>query len=187
MIFFSISELIFEYLSRQKIRSKKRGISFLFKKMSLTETKEQIENFFDDCTDNSNKIAGEEFLEKIIKELEVFLSTETNKVDEADRIFDLLRDLSDSVEEEFEELVAGDSDKKRFIRTLSRIFALLLNTKVDTAKKIKRILKIAIEMTLKIWQEPRQQQEDYLSKPSTYLGKWSIESTVRKKQSIRSR
>ena len=125
--------------------------------MPLIETKEQIENLFDDCTDNSNKIAGAELLEKINKELEVFLSIETNEVDEADEIFDLLGDLSDSLQEEFEELVAGDSDKKCFIRVLSRIFALLLNTKVDTAKKVKRILKIAIETTLKIWQEPTQQ------------------------------
>ena len=33
---------------------------------------------------------------------------------------------------------------------------LLLNTKVDTAEKIKRIIKIAVETTIKIWQEPRQ-------------------------------
>ena len=124
--------------------------------MSLTGKKEQIENLFDDCIDNRDKTAGAELLEKINKELEVFLSTETNEADKTDWIFDLLRDLSDSVQEEFEELVAGSSDKKRFIRALSRIFALLLNTKVDTTKKIKRILKIAIETTLKIWQEPRQ-------------------------------
>ena len=124
--------------------------------MSLTGKKEQIENLFDDCIDNRDKTAGAELLEKINKELEVFLSTETNEADKTDWIFDLLRDLSNSVQEEFEELVAGSSDKKRFIRALSRIFALLLNTKVDTTKKIKRILKIAIETTLKIWQEPRQ-------------------------------
>ena len=85
------------------------------------------------------------------------MSIETNEVDKADEIFDLLRDLSGSLQEEFEELVAGDSDKKCFKRALSRIFALLLNKKVDNAKKIKRILKIAIETTLKIWQESRQQ------------------------------
>ena len=42
--------------------------------------------------------------------------------------------------------------KNHFIRSLMRVFALLLNTKVDTVDKIKRILKIAIETTLKIWQ-----------------------------------
>ena len=40
--------------------------------MSLTETKQQIENLFDACTDNSDKIAGVELLEKINKELEAF-------------------------------------------------------------------------------------------------------------------
>ena len=72
-------------------------------------------------------------------------------------MFDFLCQLSDSVQEEFDELLAGDSDKKRFVRTLSRIFPLLLNKKVDTAEKIKCIIKIAIETTLKIWQEPKQQ------------------------------
>ena len=52
--------------------------------------------------------------------------------------------ISDSVEEEFDELISDDSDKKRFLRALSIIYALLLNTKVDTAEKIKRILKIVI-------------------------------------------
>ena len=45
--------------------------------------------------------------------------------------------------------MAGNSDKKGFIKELLRIFALLLNTKVDTAEKIKRIIKIAIETTLR--------------------------------------
>ena len=74
-----------------------------------------------------------------------------------DCVFGFLSRLSDSVQEEFEELLSGDSDKKRFVRALSKIFALLLNTKVSMAEKIKRIIKIAIETTLKIWQEPRQQ------------------------------
>ena len=38
-----------------------------------------------------------------------------------------------------------------------KIYALLLNTRVDTAEKIKRIIKIALETTHKIWQEPRKQ------------------------------
>ena len=44
-----------------------------------------------------------------------------------------------------------------FALTLSRLFALLLNTKADTAEKVKRIVKIAIETTIKIWQEPKPQ------------------------------
>ena len=93
--------------------------------------------------------------EEIIRELESYLSRESNNKDSTDNIFDLLLSIFDSVQEEFDELVSGDSDKKRFLRALSRIFALLLNTKVNTAEKIKRILKIATETTLKIWQEPK--------------------------------
>lgn len=73
--------------------------------------------------------------EEINKEKEVFLSKESADIDTTDGVFDFLRDLSDSVQEQFDKLLAGDSDKNRFGRALSRIFALLLNTKVDVAKK----------------------------------------------------
>ena len=76
--------------------------------------------------------------------------------DSTDGVFDFLEALSARVQEEFEELLDGDIDKKRFVKALTLIFALLLNTKVNIADKIKRILKIAIETTIKIWQRPKQ-------------------------------
>ena len=85
------------------------------------------------------------------------MSKENNDKDSTDKIFDVLSQISDSAREEFDELLSRDNDKKIFIRALSKIVALLLNTKLDTAQKIKQIIKIAIEMTLKRWQEPRQQ------------------------------
>ena len=91
------------------------------------------------------------------KKLETFLPKENNGKDTTDGILDFLAKISDSVQEEFDKLVSGNSDKKRFVRALSRIFALLLNTKFETAEKVKRILKIAIETTIKIWQKPREQ------------------------------
>ena len=39
---------------------------------------------------------------------------------------------------EFEDLLEGDDDKKRFLKSLSKIFGLLLNTKVSTADKTKK-------------------------------------------------
>ena len=96
-------------------------------------------------------------LEEITRELKAYLARESGDEDSTGSIFDILPSISDSVQEEFDEVISDYSDKKLFLRALSRIFALLLNTKVDTAEKIKRNLKIAIEMTLKIWQEPRLQ------------------------------
>ena len=95
--------------------------------------------------------------EEINKELEAFLTKESNDKDATDSALDLLSKISDSVQEEFDELISSHSDKKRFVRAMLKIFALLLNTRVDTAEKTNRKIKIAIETTIKIWQESRQQ------------------------------
>ena len=95
--------------------------------------------------------------EEISKELEAFLTKETNNKEATSCIFDFLSAISNFVQEKFDTVVSGDSDKKRFLKALSKIFALLLNTKVGTAEKNKPIIKIAIETSLKIWQEAREQ------------------------------
>ena len=89
--------------------------------------------------------------EGIRKELEGYLLEQSDDTDSTDGVLDFLAALSDKIWEEFEELLDGDSDKKRFLMVLTRIFALLLNTKVDMTEKIKKILKIAIETTVKLW------------------------------------
>ena len=83
------------------------------------------------------------------KAVEEYLLEESDNADSTDRIFDFLSTLSDKVQEE---LLDGNTDKKRFLRTLKQIFTLLLNTKVDTLEKMKRILKITVETTIKLWQ-----------------------------------
>ena len=72
--------------------------------------------------------------EEINKELEEYVLEKSN---DADGVFDFLELLSAKVQEEFDELLEGDSDKKRFIKALMHIFALLLNTLVNTADKVK--------------------------------------------------
>ena len=89
--------------------------------------------------------------EEINKELEEYLLEKSINTDSADGDFDFLEALSNRVQEDFDELIGEVNDKKQFIKALTGIFALLLNTKVDTADKIKKILEIAVETTLKIW------------------------------------
>ena len=72
-----------------------------------------------------------------------------------DGVFDLLENLTNRLQEDLDELIGEDIDKKRFVKALTQIFALLLNTKIDTLDKMKRIPKIAIETTLKIWRGPK--------------------------------
>ena len=57
-----------------------------------------------------------------------------------DGVFDAIKALSSDVREEFEDLLEGDNDKKRFLKSLSKIFTLLLNTKVSTTNEIKQKL-----------------------------------------------
>ena len=129
--------------------------------ISSGTSQEKLEELFFTFT-QSDKESQAQLFEEIKKELEVFLSKKNNDTDSTDSIFDFLSQISNSIQEEFDELLSGESVKKRFIKAMSKIFALLLNTRVDTADKIKRIIKIAIQTTLKIWQEPKQQLGAYL-------------------------
>ena len=115
----------------------------------------KIDKLFETFT-KADKVSQARLFEEINKELEAFLSKENNDTDSTDGIFYLLSQISNSLQEEFDELLSGDSDRMRFVKALLKIFTLLLNTRVDTAEKIKRIIKIAIKAILKIWQEARQ-------------------------------
>ena len=90
--------------------------------------------------------------EEINKELEEYLLEKSINTDSTNGVFDLLETLNNQVQENFDELIGEDTNKKRFITALTRILALLLNTKVDTVDKIKIILKIAADSTTKVWQ-----------------------------------
>ena len=84
------------------------------------------------------KIDSTLIFEEIRKELKEYLLEQSVNSDLTDSVFDFLAMLSDRIQEEFDKLFEGDSNKKRFLRALTRIFALLLNTKVDMPDKIKK-------------------------------------------------
>ena len=57
-------------------------------------------------------------LDEINRELKIFLTKESNDKDATDGDFDLLSTISDTIQEEFEELIGSDSDRKKFVRAL---------------------------------------------------------------------
>ena len=79
--------------------------------------------------------------EEIHKEIGEYLTGEIDN-DSTNVVFDFLKTLTNHLQENFDKLIGEDNDKKRFVKAMAHIFALLLNTKVDTIDKIKRILKI---------------------------------------------
>ena len=85
------------------------------------------------------------------KELKEFLLEQQVENDSTDRAFDLLDNLANKMQEDFDKIIGEDTNRKSFIKSLTPIFTLLLSTKVGSVNKIKKILKIAINTTLKIW------------------------------------
>ena len=73
--------------------------------------------------------------EEITRKLEAYLLEESDDTDSTDGVFDFLISLADQVQEEFEELLDSNSDKKRFLRTLSKISLCFLTQKLTPPKK----------------------------------------------------
>ena len=114
--------------------------------MSVENSVEMLQNLFgfpqiepEFITDNTL------IFEEIPRELEEFLLRENGDADLTDGIFEFLSKISYQIQEEFDELLGKDTDKKRFLKSLSKIFALLLNTKINTVENIKKIIKVAFD------------------------------------------
>ena len=81
--------------------------------MSSNNTQEKIGQIFFTFT-QVNKATQAQLFEEINKEIEAFLSKENNNTDSIDSIFDFLNQISDSVPEEFDELLKVTSATKLF-------------------------------------------------------------------------
>ena len=66
--------------------------------------------------------------EEIHKEIGDYLAGQGNDADSAEGVFDFLENLNNRLQEDFDKLIGEDTDKKRFVKALMRIFMLLLNT-----------------------------------------------------------
>ena len=96
--------------------------------------------------------------QEIERELSEYLkkkekSEEKSEGDSTDGAFSFIENLTNKLQTGFDETIGGDGEKRQFIRSLTRIFAILLNTKVDSVDKLKKIIKIAINTVVKLWSE----------------------------------
>ena len=78
--------------------------------------------------------------EEIEEELKEYLLKWQVEGDSADGVFDVLENLTNRLKEGFDEIIGEDSDKIHFMETLTHSFGLLLNTKVGTVNKTKKLL-----------------------------------------------
>lgn len=90
--------------------------------------------------------------EEVEEELTKFLVLESEDEEETDGAFDLIRNIVDKIRHDIEK--AGLSgDLQKFLYTLTKIFTLLLNIKVDTGEKIFKIVKLLNSLIARKWSE----------------------------------
>ena len=80
--------------------------------------------------------------EEMKRELMEYLLEQQVEDDSTDRPFHFLDNLTNKLQEDFDEIIGENNDHKSFIKSLTRIFVLLLNTKVNTVEKIKKCLEL---------------------------------------------
>ena len=76
--------------------------------------------------------------DNITFELGEYMLEEQIESDSEGGIFSLTEGVTNRLQEDYDEMIGDDTNKKRFIKYLTRTFGLLLNTKVDTVGKIKK-------------------------------------------------
>ena len=91
--------------------------------------------------------------EEVEEELTRILILDTeNSEEEADGAFDLIRNIVEKIKHDIEK-ASLNGDLKKFLHTLTKIFTLLLNIKVDTGDKIIKIVKLLNSLIAKKWSE----------------------------------
>ena len=91
--------------------------------------------------------------EEVEEQLTKILILDTgNSEEETDGAFDLIRNIVDKIKHDIEK-ASLNGDLKKFLHTLTKIFTLLLNIKVDTGDKIIKIVKLLNSLIAKKWSE----------------------------------
>ena len=98
--------------------------------MNLFEMEQAVQD-----KNNETELDLNFLFQEIEQELSDLLLEPKGGEDATDSAFTFIENLTNHQQAEFYETVdAGDSDKKQFLSSLTRIFAILLNTKVHSDK-----------------------------------------------------
>ena len=113
------------------------------------------EGFFEiEMNENNNnieKLPIELFREIEVKLLDSLVNTDSD--DETDGPINFIKQVVESVREEFDSVVE-EEDKKTFIHLLSKILATLLSVKADSIENIIKLVKLTVSTIIRKWSEP---------------------------------
>ena len=100
---------------------------------------------------NIEKLPIELFREIEVKLLDSLVNTDSD--DETDGPINFIKQVVESVREEFDSVVE-EEDKKTFIHLLSKILATLLSVKADSIENIIKLVKLTVSTIIRKWSEP---------------------------------
>ena len=102
---------------------------------------------------NNEKLPIELFQEIEVELLDTLIHNESNDSDdETDRPINFIRQIIDSVKEEFDGVVE-EGERKTFLHLLTKILATVLSVKADSIKKIIKLVKLTVSKVVKTWSE----------------------------------
>ena len=104
---------------------------------------------FDNMGDLQSLLSNSLFQE-IEQELSQKLFNNESESDFTDGPLDFTENLVKNLQAEFDETLGESGNKRLFIRSLTKIFTILLSIKADSTEKIRQIVKIAIDAVIKI-------------------------------------
>ena len=105
---------------------------------------------FEDFNKHNNlNIDPISIIQEIEQELSEKLFNQKSEGDSTDGPLNFIENSTNNLQTEFDETLGEDADKKLFIRSLTKIFAIVLSTRADSVEKIKNI-KIAVKTFVKI-------------------------------------
>ena len=119
-------------------------------KLAIMDPENLIDIETDELEIENSKLRTHLF-EELELELTNIIIVERNS-EETDGAFDVIRNIVEKAKADFEKFILR-GDIKKFLHTISKIFTLLLNIKVDTSDKIFKIVKLANSLILKKWSE----------------------------------
>ena len=146
---FTTRQIHFSIWKVKKHKGKRVKITKNGKKMSQTDLFEM--EWREEANKNIIDINSLSLLQKIQKALGEKIFEEKSEGNSTDGPLTFIENLTNNLQTEFAETIGEGSEKKLLIRSLTKIFAILLSTRAKTVKKIKNIIKIAVKTAIRLW------------------------------------
>ena len=126
----------------------RKQVIFDLKKSEFDQFEMEVENISDG---EGLSFYPASLFQEMKQEVSQKLFNTENGDDSTDGPLNFIENLVNNLQTEFDKTLGENVDKRLFVRSLTKIFTILLSVKADSTEKIKQMIKIAINAFLKLW------------------------------------